>query len=169
MAAHPPPRDAVAGYSLIEMIVVLLIVSVLAGMAAPVAAKRIAREKEFALRATLRETRTAIDRFHLDWEETKAAAGFAKAASPDGYPISFDVMIDGVDSGDATGKKRRYLRAFPRNPFMPAKVPAEKHWTLVSYQDDPRAKGRTGGGKDIYDLRSAHEGIALDGTRIEEW
>ncbi|MDO9384533.1 MAG: type II secretion system protein [Hyphomicrobiaceae bacterium] len=162
-----PACGASSGYSLIEMIVVLLIVSVLAGMAAPVASKKAEREKAFALKATLREVRGAIDRFHADWEEAKGGAGFAKAASADGYPISFDVLVEGVDGGDATGKKRRYLRAVPRNPFMPLSVAADKHWHLISYQDDPKSKGRLAG-RDIYDLRSAKEGEALDGSRIEE-
>lgn len=163
------PRRGSAGYSLIEMLVVLLIVSVLAAMAAPVTAKRVARDKEFALRASLREVRTAIDRFHADWQDAKGAGGFAKAASPDGYPISFQVLVDGVDAGDAAGRKRRYLRTLPRNPFLPSSVPIEDHWHLLAYQDDPKSKGRRQGGKDIYDLRSAKEGGALDGTRIEEW
>lgn len=157
------------GFSLIEMLVVLLIVSILAAMAAPVTARRVAREKEFALRGTLREVRTAIDRFHLDWEQAKGAGGYAKAGSADGFPISFDILLDGVDAGDASGRKRRYLRALPRNPFMPVSVPLKEHWHIIAYQDDPKAKGRTQGGKDIYDLRSAKEGVALDGTRIEEW
>lgn len=160
-------RDS--GFSLIEMIVTLLIVSVLAGMAAPVAAKRVAREREFALRASLREVRTAIDRFHADWLEAKGAGGFAKAASPDGYPTSLDVLADGVDAGDAMGRKRRYLRAVPHNPFMPVSVPLRQHWRLIGYQDDAKSKGSLQGGKDIYDLRSAKEGDALDGSRIEEW
>jgi general secretion pathway protein G len=156
------------GYSLIEMIVVLLIVSVLAAMAAPVAGKRVQREKEFALRATLREVRTAIDRFHSDWQEAKGGAGFAKAASPDGYPISLEALVEGVDAGDAAGKKRRYLRQLPRNPFAAVSLPSEKHWHILSYQDDPRSRGRTQG-RDVYDLRASTEREALDGTRIEDW
>lgn len=169
--AGPRKKDqgGSVGYSLIEMLVVLLIVSVLAAMAAPVTAKRVARDKEFALRASLREVRTAIDRFHADWEQAKGAGGFAKAASPDGYPVSIEVLVEGVDSGDANGRKRRYLRALPRNPFLPASMPVDNHWILIGYQDDPKSKSRLRGGKDIYDLRSAKEGTALDGTRIEDW
>lgn len=157
------------GFSLMEMIVVLLIVSVLAAMAAPVTARRVQRDKEFALRTSLREVRTAIDRFHNDWEQAKGAGGFAKAASPDGYPMSLDTLVDGVDAGDANGRKRRYLRSLPRNPFMPVAVPLKEHWRVMAYQDDPKSKGRLQGGKDVYDLRSAREGDALDGSRIEEW
>lgn len=166
-AGSTAPRGS-PGFTLIEMIMVLLIVSVLAALAAPVMAKRVTREKEFALRAALREVRTAIDRFHADWEEAKGAGGFAKAASPDGYPLSFDVLRDGVDAGSAGGRKRRYLREVPRNPFVPAAAPIEQHWHLIAYQDDPKSKKQLTG-KDIYDLRSAKEGEALDGTRIEEW
>jgi general secretion pathway protein G len=158
------------GFSLMEMIVVLLIVSVLAAMAAPVTAKRVAREREMALRATLREVRTAIDRFHADWEEAKGAGGFNKAASPDGYPVSFDVLVEGVDAGGgATVRKRRYLRAVPRNPFVPVSEPIDRHWHRIAYQDDPKSRQQLQDGKDIYDIRSARQGDALDGSRIEEW
>src|SRR5262249_8054666 len=119
MTANATLRSGSAGYTLMEMIMVLLIVSVLAALAAPVAANRVAAEKEFALRAALREVRTAIDRFHSDWEDAKGGGGFAKAASQDGYPLSFDVLRDGVDGGGASGRKKRYLRAVPRNPFVP--------------------------------------------------
>lgn len=166
---RPQAHRGDPGFSLIEMLVVLVIVSVLAAMAAPLTAKRVQREKELTLRAHLREVRTAIDRFHEDWRESKGAGAFAKVASPDGYPVTLDALVEGVDAGDATGRKRRYLRQVPRNPFLPVAVPVTEHWAVVGYQDDPKAKGHTTGAKDVYDIRSAKDGEALDGSRIAQW
>ena len=43
------------GFSLIELIVTVMIISILVGLAVPLARNSIRREKEFALRAALRE------------------------------------------------------------------------------------------------------------------
>ncbi len=92
-----PPREASAtgsrGSSLMEMIVVLAILSLLASMAMPYAKKSYQREKELELREALRTVRTAIDKFHDDWERTHrkkgaGAAGTAPAGAPASAPAS---------------------------------------------------------------------------------
>lgn len=160
------PRGS-PGTSLMEMVVVLAIMGVLSALAVPYASKIIAREKEMALRATLREVRTAIDRFHADWAAAKGGAGFSAAASPDGYPLTFEALVEGVDTGGIRGTRQRYLRSIPRNPFSPPAAAIEQQWRLISYQDGGRSGGRRG--QDIYDLRANTGGIALDGTSYAEW
>lgn len=155
------------GSSLVEMLVVLTIISILAGVAAPYARRTIQREKEFALRDTLRTVRRAIDAFHTDWEKSKTGGGAAKAASPDGYPLNLKMLVEGVETGSAAGKKKRYLRTLPRNPLLPAGAPIEDQWVIIGYQDDP--KNRTSQGKDVYDIRAKTEETALDGTRYADW
>jgi general secretion pathway protein G len=156
------------GSSLVEMLVVLVILSILASVAAPYARRAIQRDKEFALRDTLRTVRRAIDSFHADWEKSKTGAGgLAKAASPDGYPLSLRVLVDGVETGQAAGKKKRYLRVLPRNPLAPPSLPMEDQWTIIGYQDDP--KSTSPAGKDVYDIRARTEETGLDGTRYAEW
>jgi general secretion pathway protein G len=155
-----------AGTSLIEMITVLAILGILSAMAFPYARKSIQRDKEFALRATLREVRNAIDRFHADWETAQGAGGFSRAASPDGYPRTLEVLVQGIKGGGASGRRRRYLRSLPKNPFAPEKSFKEQ-WRLIGYQDDPKSALRRS--KDIYDIRANTQRIALDGTAYADW
>jgi general secretion pathway protein G len=156
-----------------EMVVVLAILSLLAALAAPYARMSIKREKEIQLRETLRTVRMAIDRFHADMQGSSSAAtpggGTAppaaseskkasKYASADGYPLSLQILVDGVEKGggpeQAAGglptaapggeearpsgekKRKRYLRALPQNPFAPRGAPFDKQWTFVSYQHE---------------------------------
>jgi type II secretory pathway pseudopilin PulG len=65
-----------------EMVVVLAILSLLATMAAPYAIKAIKRDKEIQLHETLRNVRTAIDRFHADVEGVPAEKGPRSAPAP---------------------------------------------------------------------------------------
>ena len=51
------------GFTLIELIVTVFIISILVGVAVPLARNSIQREKEIALREALREIRTAIDKY----------------------------------------------------------------------------------------------------------
>jgi general secretion pathway protein G len=155
-----------AGTSLIEMVAVLAILGVLSALAAPYARKSIQREKEYALRETLREVRGAIDRFHDDWQATSGGGKFAGVASPDGYPNSLDVLVKDVDSAGPAGGRRRYLRALPSNPFASG-AKLEDQWRLIGYQDDPKSPVRRS--KDVYDIRANTTLTALDGTSYADW
>ncbi len=155
-----------AGTSLIEMIAVLAILGVLSAIAIPYARKSIQREKEFALRATLREVRGAIDRFHDDWAAAQGGGQYGRAASPDGYPLTLEVLVRGVRGGGPAGGRRRYLRSLPKNPFA-ARKPVRDQWRLVGYQDDPESG--TGRGRDVYDIRARTPLKAIDGTAYADW
>jgi general secretion pathway protein G len=160
-----------------EMVVVLAILSLLAAMAAPYAGKSIRREKELELRETLRTVRMAIDRFHA------AALGSTgkklPGVSENGYPLTLQVLIDGVEKIAGDGKRRRYLRSLPRNPFARAGAPFEAQWTFVSYQREAPVIASSSYGmtlaeaqkseKDIYDLHPVTPEVALDGTRYADW
>lgn len=159
-------RHAARGVSLVELLVTLVIVSILAAAALPYAETTVRREKELELRRALRDVRGAIDRFHDDWEAGRIPRQ-ADGASEDGYPKTLAVLVDGVDSGDARGGKRRYLRRVPRNPFTDAQADADEQWILRSYQDATDAL--MWGKQDVYDIRSASEATALDGSRYRDW
>lgn len=159
-------RPASEGSSLMEMIVVLAILSILSAMALPYARKSIQRENELALRATLREVRNALDRFHDDWSLAQGGGAFARFASPDGYPLSIQVLVDGIPAIGPSGGRQRYLRSLPRNPFA-SSAPFKEQWRLVSYQDDTRSPVRKG--RDIYDIRANTPLKALDGTSYADW
>lgn len=158
-------RKWLGGFTLVELLVTLVILSILASVALPYAELTVRREKEFELRRQLREMRAAIDAFHEDWLAGRISKTDG-AASDDGYPKKLEVLVAGVDRGQANGGKRRYLRAIPDDPLAPS-VAAETHWMLRGYQDD--ADALTWGGRDVYDIRSTSEGTAIDGTRYKDW
>lgn len=156
----------IRGLTLMELLVTLVILSILAAAALPYAEVTIRRNKELELRAALREVRTAIDRFHDDWLNGKIAK-LDGGASEDGFPKTLDVLIEGVEVAGAKGGKARYLRRVPEDPFGEPDKPAPEQWVLRGYQDDRDAM--TWNGKDVYDIRSASDREALDGTKYKDW
>lgn len=146
--------------------VALTILSILAAAAIPYAELSITRSKELELRRSLREIRTAIDRLHEDWETGKVSK-LGNSISDDGYPRTLNVLLEGVDAGDAKGGKRKYLRRIPEDPFGESGKPALEHWALRGYQDEPDALSWSG--KDVYDIRSQSDRTAIDGTRYRDW
>lgn len=154
------------GFTLIELVVALTILSILAAAAVPYAELSITRSKELELRRSLREIRTAIDRLHDDWENGRLSK-LGNGISDDGYPRTLDVLLEGVETGEAKGGKRKYLRRIPEDPFGESRKPAKEHWALRGYQDDSEALSWSG--RDVYDVRSQSDRMAIDGTRYREW
>jgi general secretion pathway protein G len=154
------------GLTLVELLVTLVILSILAAAALPYAEVTVRREKELELRRALRDVRSAIDGFYEDWRAGRISRT-ATAASEDGYPRALQVLVDGADTGDAKGTVRRYLRRIPRDPFADARTAPAQQWLLRGYQD--AAESTIWGGRDVYDIRSAADGTALDGTRYQDW
>jgi len=110
--------------------------------------------------------RTAIDAFHQDWRDGKISK-LSGAASPDGYPKTLAVLVQGVELGNINKTKRYYLRRIPQNPFALARADISEHWIYRSYQDSP--DNVFWGGQDVYDLRARSDGIAIDGSRYDQW
>lgn len=155
------------GFTLIELMVTLVILSILAAAALPYAELTVTRTKELELRRGLRDVRGAIDRFHEDWINGKISKQ-AEGVSDDGYPKSFEVLIEGIEAGEVGGSKRKYLRRIPIDPFAENRAdPPEEQWAIRGYQDEPDSI--VWGGADVYDIRSKSERTALDGTQYKDW
>lgn len=151
------------GATLAELLVVMAILSILAAVAVPFAETATLRGKEQDLRATLRDTREAIDRFHADWR-----AGLFEEpenVSENGFPTNLALLVDGLE--DTDGAHKRYMRALPQNPFAGENAAFEDQWLFLGYGDPPDA--RVWNGEDIYDLRPVTDRRALDGSDIADW
>jgi general secretion pathway protein G len=150
------------GYTFVELLVVAALLSVLASAVLPLARVTIQRQRELELRRTLRELRTAIDHYKDAADGGQIAATELKLGN-EGYPTDLDVLVEGIPaSGDASGKKLKFLRRIPRDPLT-----GEAEWGKRSYQDKPDS--RSWGGQNVYDVYSQSDGTALDGSKYREW
>ncbi len=153
------------GFTLLELVITVAIVSLLAAAAVPSAQLVFQRERELELREALRTIRGAIDAY-------KAAADtgrIRKKLDETGYPPDLQSLVDGVeDAGSAReGAKIYFLRRLPRDPFWPdATTPAAETWGLRSYAsppDDPQP------GDDVFDVHSRSTRVGLDGVPYHDW
>jgi general secretion pathway protein G len=156
----------VKGFSLIELLVTLMILSILATAALPFVETTVIRSKELELHSTLREVRIAIDNFHDDWVTGKISKTNSNV-SEDGYPRTLQILVDGVEGSDAKGKKRRYLRRIPRDPFAEQDKSPLEDWRVRAYQDE--VDSTVWGRADVYDIQSMSNKTALDGTLYKNW
>lgn len=151
------------GFSLVELLVVVAIMGVLACIGLPLAELSRQRTKEEDLRRSLREIRNAIDAY----KQLVDLGAVPRAADGSGYPPSLDVLADGVrDARSPQGAKIYLLRRLPRDPFADGDLAAAETWRLRSYAsppDDPKP------GKDVFDVHSTSEGVALDGSAYKTW
>ena len=154
------------GLTLLELLITLAILAVLASAVLPMAEVTIKRSKEIELRRSLRLIRTAIDEYKADYDKAVADKKINATLGETGYPKELKALVDGEDWGGLYSPKRRYLRAIPKDPFVPSHLSVEEGWALRDYRDEP---GDSWSGGDIYDVHSQSDGTALDGTPYNEW
>lgn len=159
------------GFTLIEMLAVLVIVSILALAARPLHELALRRTQEIALRQALRDLRGAIDAHRRAVEDGLVAR--SREGSP--YPPTLQALVEGVPLVDAQGRARAegegatrlyLLRRLPRDPFADPALPAADSWALrssTSPHDAPQP------GADVFDVASRSTAPALDGSRYADW
>lgn len=151
-----------SGFTFVELLVVSLIIMVLASAALPLTRVTMQRQREIELRRTLRELRTAIDKYK-DAVDTGLIAGIDVKLGSEGYPPDLQTLVDGVNkAGDASGTKLKFLRRIPIDPMTHS-----TEWGLRAYQDAPDAT--SWGGQNVFDVYTKSEGKALDGTTYRDW
>ena len=151
-----------AGYSLIELLAVTVVLLVLASAVMPLAKVTVQRAREAELRRSLREIRTAIDRYK-DAADLQQIAATDLKTNAEGYPPTLEVLVEGVRAnGDASGRKLKFLRRVPMDPMTHS-----AEWGMRSYQDD--ADSTSWGGQNVYDVYTKSGGLALDGTKYVDW
>jgi general secretion pathway protein G len=151
------------GFTLIEMVVVVMMVAILASAAMPLAALHKRRGQEAELRQSLRTLRNALD----DYKRAADAGKVPKKADETGYPPTLRVLVDGVvDPTNPQGARVYFLRRLPRDPFADPLLPAALTWGLRSYSSPPDAPAP---GADVFDVYSKAEGMGLDGSPYSQW
>lgn len=153
------------GFTLIEMLVTLSLLTILLSIALPVNELIKRREKETELQRSLLLIRTAIDAYHLAAQEGR----IEKSASQSSYPPDLKTLVQGVvDKTSPNGNKIYFLRRIPADP-MCIKCegrPPEETWDTRSYQsshEDFHA------GEDVYDIRSKSTKIGIHGVPYRDW
>lgn len=149
MRRAPPPRRP--GFTLIELIVVMAIVALLVGIAAPRYLRSVDQARENSLRSSLAVMRQAIDQF---------------AADRGRYPGSLQELVE-----------QRYLRQLPEDPITGRR----ESWLALSPPPDaatlapadgggaPGMPGDGTAGAGVWDVRSGAAGRALNGDLYADW
>ena len=135
---------------------------ILASAIMPMARMTRKRQREIELRRELRVLRTAIDDYKKMVDAGRIGGTDVKLGS-EGYPPTLEILVEGVTmSGDASGKKLKFLRRIPLDPMTQS-----AEWGLRCYQDD--ADSDSWCGSNVYDVYSKSQGAGLDGTKYSDW
>ena len=107
-APASPPRQAwSAGFTIVELLVVVSIISILAGMAVAQYRNSVTRAQEAVLNTDLFRMRDALDQYYADKQK---------------YPATLDALVsDG------------YLRQIPKDPF----TSTADSWQTIPSDPDP--------------------------------
>jgi general secretion pathway protein G len=150
------------GFTFIELVIVTAILMILASTIMPMAQVTAQRQREIELRRTLREMRTAIDKFKDAVDQGQIPQTELEPGN-EGYPPDLDTLVDGVSAAnDASGRKLKFLRKIPIDPMT-----KNTDWGKRAYQDKPDSQ--SWGGKNVYDVYTTFQGTALDGTKYRDW
>jgi general secretion pathway protein G len=151
-------RNAEAGFTLAELVMVAAVLVALSAVTLPVAKFTAKRSKEADLRLALREMRSAID----EYKRYSDAGLIPVDLGTQGYPKNLEVLVKGVDLVGQVDVKKKFLRRIPIDPMT-----GKDEWGLRSYQDEPVAT--SWGGEDVYDVYSLSAGLGLNNVPYRKW
>jgi general secretion pathway protein G len=147
------------GLTLVELIVAFTILLVLTSMAVPLARARVRMERERELRYCLREMQSAIDKY-----KDYCDAGYfgPPKLGTNCYPETLDILVEGQKLNTAEGKKVKFLRKIPKDPFT-----GTTEWGMRSDQDD--AKSTSWGGQNVFSVYTKTTEKDASGTPYSEY
>ena len=120
------------------------------------------RQRESELRSSLRQVRTAIDKFKDAVDQGRIAQTEVSPGS-EGYPKDLETLVEGVSiQNDQSGAKLKFLRKVPVDPMTNS-----AEWGLRAYQDKPGSS--SWGRGNVFDVYSKSGATALDGTKYKDW
>src|SRR4030095_3658586 len=152
------------GFTLLEIIIVITILSVLTAAAIPMVRNTVKRERESELRLALRQIRQAIDRYK-DYVERTPNAIPIEWRTESRYPKELKLLVDGFTPANIVGTSDARVRFLRRLPIDPMTGGTE--WGLRSYKDKPDST--SWGGDDVFDVYSKSDAEALNGTKYKDW
>ncbi len=147
------------GLTLVELVVACTIMLVLTTMAVPLARAKVRVTRERELRICLREMRAAIDKYK-DYADLQYLG--PQKQGTNNWPETLEILVEGVKLPGPDGKKLRFLRRIPVDPFT-----GRAEWGMRSDQDDP--KSLSWGGQDVFDVYSKTTEKGPDGRPYSEW
>jgi general secretion pathway protein G len=149
------------GFTLLELIITLGVLSIVAVAALPLMKNSIKREREYVLRQNLRTIRKAIDAYFIDCEYRKLVGVLDQQEGSLCYPPDLQTLVEGIrpPNKDIT---IRYLRRIPVDPMT-----GKAEWGKKAVQDGP--DNQSWGGKNVFDVHSLSTDTALNGTKYREW
>jgi general secretion pathway protein G len=129
------------GFTLIEILIVISIIGILITLAQPSFNRAVTSAKEATLKENLFILRDLIDQYYAD--NTK-------------YPSSLSELVE-----------KGYLRQVPKDPM----TGSADTWVLVAAPEDPNQQQQGGLQQQpgIFDVKSASEATARDGSRYADW
>lgn len=153
------------GFTLLEIIIVITILSVLTAAAIPMVRNTVRREREAELRIDLRQLRQALDRYKLYFDQSNGAAIPLEWKTQSGYPKELKVLVEGFVPANVVGTSENRIRFLRRLPIDP--MTGNTEWGLRSYKDKPDST--SWGGEDVFDVYTKSDGQALNGTKYRDW
>lgn len=152
-------RASQRGLTLVELVVSFSIMLILSTMAIPLVKVKLRHEREFELKYALRNMREAIDKYKVACD---AGTFGAIKQGTFCYPESLDVLVEGVKTQGPDGKKMKFLRSIPHDPFTNS-----KEWGMRSMQDD--IKSESWSGDNVFNVYTKSREKDGDGKPYAEW
>jgi general secretion pathway protein G len=153
------------GFTLLEIIIVITILSVLTAAAIPMVRNTVRREREAELRIALRQLRQALDRYKLYNDQSNGASIPIEWKTQSGYPKELKLLVEGFTPANVVGTSDARVRFLRRIPIDP--ITGTTEWGLRSYKD--KFDSTSWGGEDVFDVYCKSDGEALNGTRYRDW
>jgi general secretion pathway protein G len=161
---QPSAQAVEHGFTLLELVIAVAILSILVVMAVPVVQLEIQRQKESELRQDLRDLRTAIDAYKKATDD----GHIPRKTDASGYPPTLDDLVRGIaDAKDVKGRSIYFLRRIPRDPFNTnPDLTASQTWGKRSYESPPDDPSE---GDDVFDVYSLSAGSGINGVPYKQW